>query len=149
VERGEPLKATRPEGCEPETDYALIIWVGGALDQVRGSRPIDQLDSAVVAEEQVPSDLPDCRSPGVVVAADGKKELVLGGSEADGGRLLPAPSQEAAEARAELKKAPVLGVSQCRVEPGRRCCRHKDHLQECRVSLISKPWKCKVNIVVR
>jgi hypothetical protein len=96
VERGELLKTTFSEGRQLEADYALVMWVAGAFHQARGGRPVDELDGAVVAEEQVPCDLTDGRSPRVVVAADGEQELVLGGGEADGGRLPPAPSQKPA-----------------------------------------------------
>jgi hypothetical protein len=52
VERGEALKTTCAEGRELETDNALVIRVGCPLDQACAGRPVDQLDGAVVAEEQ-------------------------------------------------------------------------------------------------
>lgn len=136
VERGEPLKTTRSEVRQADADYALIIWVGGALDKARGGRPIDQLEGAVGAEEQVPRDITNGGALGVVVAADGEQKLVLSGGEADSRRLAPAPSQEPAEAGAELEKAPVLGVGQCRVQPKSGWCRRHIHLLARRAPLI-------------
>jgi len=69
VKRGEALKMTCAEGRELEADHALVIGVECPLDRACGSRPVHQLDGAVVAEEQVVGDLADDRCPGVVVAA--------------------------------------------------------------------------------
>jgi len=73
---------------------------------------IDELDRAVVAQEEMVGDVADGGRRLVFVAADGEEQLVLLPGETGGAGLLVAPVQEAAQRRAEAEELAVLIVAQ-------------------------------------
>ena len=99
-----------PEGGEAQVDNSLVAPVGMAPDEAGGFRPVDQLDRAVVPEQEGLGDLPDGRTFPARVPPDREQQLVLRRREADGYRLCLAPAQEAAQAGPELEQTCVVLV---------------------------------------
>jgi hypothetical protein len=91
-------------GCgEAEADDPLILRIAGPLHQAGAHGPIDQLDGAVVAQQQVLGDIADRRR--ATVSPDGEEELMLRSGDPDRLRLLLAPPQEAAEPVTKAQEA--------------------------------------------
>jgi hypothetical protein len=67
---------------------------------------VDQLDGAVVAQQQGPGDLADGRPIRVGMAADGQQQLVLGWGEPGRSGLLGAP-------QCRKRRKPVRKRSNC------------------------------------
>ncbi len=86
------------------------------MDEPCLRRPIDELDRAVVAQEQRLCDFPDRRRL-ALMPADGEEQLVLLRRQAGEAGLLVAPVEEAAERSAEGKELAVVGIFE-------RHCRH-------------------------
>ena len=80
----------------------------GAPDETGGGRPVDELDSAVVAQEQVLGDVGDRGSSGVVVATHGEHQLVLCRGQPDRFRLLLTEPFEAAKPGPELQQSLIV-----------------------------------------
>jgi hypothetical protein len=99
---GEGLDALGPPRRESQADDSLIVVVVGSLHQPCSDGAVDELDDAVVAQEEVVGHLADRRRRSV--AADGKEQLVLGTGEAHGLGLLLAPALEAAQPVAERQQ---------------------------------------------
>jgi hypothetical protein len=97
---------------EPEAHGASIVGVRAAGYEAGGLGAIDQPDRAVVAQQQVVGDVADRRPARVRMTADREEELVLCGSEPGRARLLLAPAQEPAQARAKLQQPPVVVVAE-------------------------------------
>lgn len=112
VSCGEPFHAPRTLGGQFQPDDPLIGDVCDALDQSAVDRSVDELDHAVMAQQEVVSGFADRRCP--AVASDGEEQLVLGGSEAGRLRLLPAPPLEAPQAIAEVEEPAVVVIGQRR-----------------------------------
>jgi len=88
----------------------LVVVVVDALDEPTGDGAVDELDHAVVAQQQVVGDLSDRRRR--AVAAYREQELVLCAGQADGFGLLLAPPLEAAEPITEGEQSPEVLVTQ-------------------------------------
>ena len=99
-------------GGQRHADDPLITVVDLALDEPQALRSVDQLDSTVMADQQVLGDITDGRS--ARVAPDGEEQLMLWSGEADCLSLLFAPSQERAETVAEVEQAPEVLVGESR-----------------------------------
>jgi hypothetical protein len=102
---------------EADADDALIGGIDVARDETGALGSIDQLDHAVVAEEQMLGDIAHRRRVcAVVVATDGQQQLVLGGGEPDGPRFLLTPVQEAAQTIAKGQEAGEVVVRKVAVQ---------------------------------
>jgi hypothetical protein len=99
-----------PEGGEGQVDDSLVAPVRMAPDQPGSFRAVDELDRAVVPEQEGVGHLPDGRAVPPWVPPHGEQQLVLCRGEADGDRLRLAPVQEAAEAGPELEQTCVVGI---------------------------------------
>ena len=119
VQSGRPGKAVGPIRGEAEPHRPQIA-VRAPLHQPGRTRPVDQLDRAVMAHQQVASHLPDGRAGWVWMAADGKQQLVLGWSHARHGGLVGAPAQEPVQPGAEVEQ-PLVGSSLQRHHPTLSC----------------------------
>jgi len=89
---------------------AMARGVSGAANESDTLGSVYELDSAVVAEQEVPRDLADGGPPLVRVAADRQQQLVLGGRKPGRGGLFSAPKQEATQARPELQQLLVVTI---------------------------------------
>jgi hypothetical protein len=74
---GEPGQSLGAVGREREPDDAMLITVGGSLHEPRCLGSIDELNHAVMAQQQQVSDLADRRPFRAAVAADREHQLVL------------------------------------------------------------------------
>jgi hypothetical protein len=72
--------------------------------------PIDQTDGAVVPEVEVIRDLPDGRTPPILMAPHGEKQLVLGRGQPGRLGLLLAPVEEAPQTGAQAEQPPIVLV---------------------------------------
>ena len=99
------------EGREGQADDPLVVAIGLAPDQSGRFRPVDELDRAVVPEQEDVGDLPDGRAVAARTPPDGEQELVLRRREADFHGLGLAPVQESAEAGPELEETCVVVIS--------------------------------------
>jgi nucleotide-binding universal stress UspA family protein len=115
-----------PEGGEVEADDALVVAVRDALDQTGGDGPVDELDGAVVSQQQVAGDVTDRRWR--AVTPDGEEQLVLRAGEPDRVGPLLAPALERAQPVPEREEASVVAVTEAgegriHILPGynRRC----------------------------
>jgi len=79
---------------EDDVHHAAVCAVTAALDQAGGLGPVDEAHRAVVLEQQRVADVADRRAVGRRVASDREQQLVLGGGDTRGDRLLFAPRQE-------------------------------------------------------
>src|SRR5581483_2001266 len=95
-------------GGKPDADNAAVAVVPRALDQARGHRPVDQLDRAVVPEQQVISQLANGGRIAAGMALDRQQQLVLCRGEPGAARLGLAPMQELAQAGAEFQQVLVV-----------------------------------------
>ena len=107
--RREAAQAGLAVGGEPDSRDAAVPGIGLALDQPGGHRPVHELDSAVVTQQQIAGQIGDGRILAARVALDRDHELVLGGGKADRPGLAMTPVQETAEAGAERQQVLVLG----------------------------------------
>jgi hypothetical protein len=95
VQFAECFQSARTFAGEVQTHGALVVGVGAARNQSGGLSAIDQLDRAVVAQQQVIGDVADRRPTRIRVAADGKQQLMLSRGQAGGLSLTLTPSHEA------------------------------------------------------
>ena len=108
VQFAQVLEAFGPLGGQLEPDLALVGPVGPAAHEPGGDRAVDELDRAVVAQQQVAGDVADRRTGRVVVAADREQQLVLRGGQTGGDGLPLAPAQEPAQAGPEAEQPRVV-----------------------------------------
>ena len=97
-------------GGELEADDSLIALIADPLDQAGPHGTVDELDDAVMTQEEVLCDIPDGRCTGV--ASHREEQLVLCRGQADAPRLGLAPVQEATKAVAELEETGEVLVGQ-------------------------------------
>jgi hypothetical protein len=97
-------------GREGEADDAVVLTIGDAAHESGLAGAVDELDDAVVAQQEMVGDLADRRR--ATVPADGEKQLVLGGRQSRALRLSLAPAKELAETVAELEQPLELGVGE-------------------------------------
>ena len=88
------------------------MGIADPLDQSGGDCSVDELDDAVVSQQQVLGHLPDRRR--LAVAPNGQQQLVLRSGEPDGLRLLLAPMLKAAQAVPERQQPDEVFVSEVR-----------------------------------
>jgi hypothetical protein len=126
MDRRERLEAPRALRSEAKAHDAVVVGVALTRDEASALSAVDEANGAVVPEQEVVGDLADGgRRIGAVaamaavaavamvaavakvaamaavaavgaMAADREQQLVLGGGEAGGARLLLAPAEEAA-----------------------------------------------------
>ena len=124
VDRAEVLEALLAGGGQDESHLTLIDRVGPALHEAGGLRPVDELDGAVMTEEEMVGHVADGGPEGTATATDvpvavrftvaayREQELVLRGSQSRGRCLLLAPTQEPPQSGAELEEPRVLGITE-------------------------------------
>lgn len=104
----ERLEFAPPEGREHQPHGASVPLVASANDQTGRHGPIDELDGAVVPQEQMVRHRRDRRAEGVPVPADREEQLVLGRGQSLRTGSLGAPAQEPAKAVPEPQELLVL-----------------------------------------
>ncbi len=117
---GQLLEMTRAQCLEPRAAVAaegdphdpLIRRIGTPLHEPRGLGAIDELDDAVVPQEEQLRELSHRRGLVTGRAPDREQELVLRGREARRRRLLLAPAQEPPQLPAELEQPRVVAVGE-------------------------------------
>ena len=80
---------------EAHPNDPVVVGIGGAPHQPGALGTIDELDCAVMLEQQVCGDVPDRRI--AAVPADRQQQLVLGGRQAGGPGLFLRPPHEPAQ----------------------------------------------------
>jgi len=90
-----------------------VVPVRTAVEQTGGLGPVDQFDRAVVAQEQVPGDVTDRRSPRIGVAADGQQQLMPRRREPGRSGLLCAPAEKPAQPGPKAQEPFVLWLVEC------------------------------------
>ena len=108
VSRRQGLQLPAAQGRETEPDDAVVAGVLGPGHQARLLGAVDELDDAVVSEQEMAGDVAD--RGGRTVPTDGEEELVLGGREAGPARCLLAPAEEPAQPVPEREQRPVVRV---------------------------------------
>ena len=97
------------------------LAVGSTPDQAGGFGPVDELDGAVVPEQEDVGDVADRRPARSRLTADGEQQLVLRRGETDRRGLFLAPVQEAAQAGPELEETLVVSVGKLVASPFISC----------------------------
>ena len=97
-------------GGQLEADDPLIGLVRDPSDQTSSDGAVDELDHAVMTQEEVLSDLPDGRS--TIVAAYREEQLVLRRGQADAPCLVLTPVKEATQAVTEGEQTGEVLVGQ-------------------------------------
>lgn len=111
MQGGERPELVLPEGREADPDHPSIAGDRSFPDhKASGDRAIDQLDHAVVPQEQVIGDVADRRTMRMLVTADREQELMLRRGQSSSRRLIRAPTQEPSQAVAEPEELGVLVV---------------------------------------
>jgi hypothetical protein len=101
VRGGQPGQALSAVGGEADPDEAAGVVIAPSLHQPGRLGAVDQLDGAVMTEQQVAGQVADGRAAPSAVAFDCQQQLMLGRSQADVARLSLGPVLEAAQASAE------------------------------------------------
>jgi hypothetical protein len=104
------VQAPAAQWRQAESHDALIATIGSTADEPGSFGPVDELDRAVMPEQQALGNVSNGRPLPILVTAYRKQELVLCRREPDGRGLLFAPMEKAAEAGAELEEALVVSV---------------------------------------
>src|SRR5579871_941504 len=112
VRPGEPPEHGVAVRRRPHAHQPTVGGVGHAAHETGGDGAVDQLDDAVVAEQEVLREVADGRPATVIVPAHGQEELVLGARKAGGGGLLLTPSLEAPQPGPELQEPCVALVGE-------------------------------------
>jgi hypothetical protein len=89
---------------------AVVVGVGHTLEQSCRLGPVDELDGAVVAQQEMLGDVTD--RGWLAVAANCQEQLVLRSCQSDRARLIIAPMQETAETVAEREQAGEVTVAE-------------------------------------
>jgi hypothetical protein len=77
VGRGQVVQDLLASAGEPDPDEPAVAGVGRSPHQAGGLRAVDQLDRAVVPQQQVAREIPDGRRLGAGMALDRDQELML------------------------------------------------------------------------
>ncbi len=104
------VEAPAAQRGQAQPDDPLVAPIGSTADQPGGFGSVDELDGAVVLEQEYLGDVSNGRPAPVLPAPNREQELVLRRGEPDRRGLFFAPVQEAAEAGAELEEPPVVNV---------------------------------------
>lgn len=133
---GEPGESLGAVGREREPNDAMLVRVGSPLHERRCLGSIDELNHAVMAQQQQLGDLADRRSLRASVPADREQQLVLCRGQPRGFRLLFAPLQEAAQTRSQLQQVGVVVVcwGQSHIVP-----RYQEHSLISREGITTRP----------
>jgi hypothetical protein len=78
VEGRESFQSLSTSVGELQPDHPVVVVVAVSHDKASGIGPVDQLDRAVMAQEQVVGDFAHGRTARVAMAPNGQEELVLG-----------------------------------------------------------------------
>lgn len=103
----QPAFAVRRQHDAHDTTVRVGLRPG---DEAARLGPVDELDRAVRAEQQIVGDLAHGRPTPIIVTLDRQHQLVLGGAEADLTRLPLAPLLEATEIRTKGEQARKLAA---------------------------------------
>lgn len=95
-------------GGQPDPDQPRVAAVGDPAHEASGLRPVDELDRAVVPQQQIVGEVADGRRLATRVALDGDQKLVLYVRQAGRPGLVLAPPLEPAQA--VTKRQQVLEV---------------------------------------
>jgi hypothetical protein len=106
---GECLDPRRAGTREAHTHHAVVVGIGYSFDEPGRCSAVDELDDAVVAQQQVTGDFPDRRRR--ALTADREQELVLGPGEPDRLGLILAPPLEPSQAVAKGEQSGEVCVA--------------------------------------
>lgn len=106
----EPLEAARSYPRQRHTHHPVVVGIPAPADEAAGLGAIDQLDHAVVAQQELRREVAHRRIAGSGAAADGQEQLVLRGGEPGFGGSLVGPAEVAPQAGAEHQEALVVVV---------------------------------------
>lgn len=123
MRRGELLQDTSAGRCERQAHDPAVVSIDRTHHVPAALGPIDELDHAVVLQQQVVGQFGHRRRGIAVVPADGQQQLMLLRSESGSVGLLVAPVQEAPHRRAKPQQVTVLLI----VEPVTRHTRTLPH----------------------
>ncbi len=112
MESGELFQRVGALVRESQPDHASILGILDPLDQAQRTYPLRELDRAVVLQQQIPGNVTDRRSAGIIVAADGQQKLVMSRRQPDDLGLLLAPVQVLAQTRPQPQETLVIRVLQ-------------------------------------
>lgn len=98
-------------GGEADAYDAVIVGVRAATYEAGGCGSVDELDDAVVSEEQLACEVSDRRRPGTD-APDREQELMLRGGDARFGGAFLGPPKVPAEPGAKGEEAPIVVVGE-------------------------------------
>ena len=98
----------------------MVTGIADPFDEACSGTAVDELDGAVVAQQEVIGDVSDRRAVALDlgepiagrVAAHRQQQLVLGTGQADAPGLRLAPPEESAEPITEVEEAGEVGVRQ-------------------------------------
>ena len=100
---GESIEHPTALRGELEPHETSVATVAVPAHQAGPLGPVDELDRAVVAEQEMLGDVTDRRIVGPGVTPHRQQELVLLARQAGGGGLVLTPAQEAPQAGSELQ----------------------------------------------
>lgn len=109
VRGGERRDVSCAAAGQVQTDNSMVARIDAACDQPRQLGTVDEPHDAVVAQQQVIGDIADRRGAAGMPAYR-EQQLILGGRDAGGNRLLFAPVDEASELIAKGQEALVVRV---------------------------------------
>jgi hypothetical protein len=104
VSRSQVVEDSLAPAGQPDPDEPAVAGVGGSLHQASRLRAIDQLDRAVMPQQQVAREVSDRRRLGAGMALDRDQELMLDMSQPGLASLILAPPLEPAQAAAERQQ---------------------------------------------
>jgi len=97
-------------GRQAQAHEPVVVAIGDTFDEPGAFGAVDQLDDAVMPEQEMCGDLADGWR--ITVAADGEEQLVLRAGDADPVGLVLAPAEEPAQPVAKRQEALEVRVGQ-------------------------------------